>query len=225
MSVIGHCDRLSTLFDVASLKDRPYRTPRRAAVDALRLIGVRAVVTSRERPEKGGPRMTRSLPMAVLLGAVCACTSPQESPSLDFTIIGSNEFPSPGMLPPPHESTVAVTSGPAGVTIPGILPLPDPCDDADARLGEEGGVLTLRIIGQTSRGHAQVCAGSRVVVHEHVATVQGLGPGRYPLRIVYDYRGGEGPPGSDAAGVVVWDDTVRVSAHGRWRPALPGVWV
>lgn len=82
------------------------------------------------------------------------------------------------------ESLAAVESGHHEIRIRRSMAVPDGCRTLSADLVSTGGTLTLRVIARPAAGEPCERAESYLA---YTATIRGLGPGVYDLRVVHAY--------------------------------------
>lgn len=109
-----------------------------------------------------------------LVGSLaCDGVRPQASVTLDLVAAGAADHAPP------------IQSGNHLVRVRHTLNLPADCKAIDGAIAAAAGQLTLRIGPKRS----QEACGEQVIAIPYTATIDGLRPGRYNLRVVHSRRG------------------------------------
>lgn len=88
---------------------------------------------------------------------------------------------------------VRATAGSGQVEVTARLSAPDPCRDLSGELSRSGQELTLTV-SVRGRDDGMMCT-AVVATFGYTATLGGLAPGSYTLRVVHDYPGTGWPSG------------------------------
>lgn len=122
----------------------------------------------------------RLLRLGLLLAVlVPACTTVEEDASLTLEVL-------PALLGSSNTHAPTVESGHRLIRVRRTLSLPADCREIDGAIARAAGEVTLRIVPLSDQGE---CAGAEVSV-PYTATIDGLRPGRYNLRVVHTRTGG-----------------------------------
>jgi len=141
--------------------------------------------------------MRRLLAPLILVPALLACSmnAPRDSgtgsaPPADGQ--GPAQTPAPGgpitvelKQRDPGGAADGATGGTGTVTVRGTIDTPNPCYALSGTAAREGSTLTLTV---TARSNAEVCIQS-IGTLGFDATLRGVPPGSYTLRVVHSYGG------------------------------------
>lgn len=120
-----------------------------------------------------------------------SCGDRAAGPRVDFAVTHTDQLEQEGSSPldlPPEPAVVE--GGAAAVDAHGVISAPDACDDLGAQLESSDSVLTLRVIVHGSRTHPGECGDpGKFALVQWRARIDGLDPGAYDVRVLYDYRG------------------------------------
>jgi hypothetical protein len=146
----------------------------------------------------GGPflrvcvsRAGRRAALGLLLPvAGLACSAPGAGPRVEFSVVHSDEVREIGRADQVASELASPQPQSDGVSVRGIILVPDPCDDVRARIDPDTMAVVLRVTARLSRAHAGRCdrEGQTTILHYH-AILRDLPPGTGRLRVVHDYQG------------------------------------
>jgi hypothetical protein len=126
--------------------------------------------------------MIRPALLLVLGLAACPVSPDQPGNGGDARLEFAAQVVRPGN---PVQPGVSAEGGAGSVVVRGQLDAPDPCQKVSGKLESSGSELTLRVEVTSSPGACIAVIGN----FTYAATVSGLTPGAYRLRVVHTYPG------------------------------------